>query len=81
MTKQLSALVLLLAMGGFSASVFAATNQGLSKQELDEINASCREESQGAENPQWYADECVDERIQALKEERGLAQPEEKEES
>lgn len=75
MKTKLSALALLLALGGLSSAVVANPNDGISKVDLDQINASCKQEAEGAENPQWYAEECVAERVQALKEQRGLAQP------
>jgi len=73
----MSALVVLLTVAGFSTSVFASQNEDLSKVELDQIKNACKEDARDAENPQWYADECVDERIQALKEEKGLVKPKE----
>ncbi len=75
MKTKLSALALLLTLTGFGSQAVAIENEGLSKADLDKINATCKEESRDAENPEWYADECVAERIQALKEEMGLAQP------
>lgn len=75
MKTQLNALALLFTLIGFSSQAMARENESISKAELDQINASCKEESRDAENPQWYADECIAERIQALKEERGLATP------
>ena len=81
MKTKLSLIALLFGLIGFGSQAIAIENQGLSKVDLDQINASCKEESKGAENPQWYADECVAERVQALKEERGLAKPANKEES
>ena len=75
MKTKLSTLALLLTLTGFGSQAVAIENEGLSKADLDKINATCKEESRDAENPEWYADECVTERIQALKEEMGLAQP------
>jgi len=75
MKTQLSALALLLLLSGFGSLAMANENQGLDKSELDKINAYCKEDARDAETPEWYAQECVDEGIQALKEEKGLAQP------
>jgi len=75
MKTKLSLIALLIGLAGFGTQAVAIENQGLNKVDLDQINATCKEESKGAENPEWYADECVAERVQALKEERGLAQP------
>ena len=79
MKINLSTVALLLFLGGFGSLVTANENQGLSKFDLDQINTSCKEESRDAENPEWYAEECIAERVQALKEERGLVQPEKEE--
>ena len=83
MKTKLGTLALLSALAGLSSVAVANSNDGINKVELEQIHAACKEEARGAENPQWYAEECVDERVQALKVERGLAQPpaEEKEES
>ena len=75
MKTKLTAIALLTGLLGFGSQVLATENQGLSKVDLDQINAACKQESQGAENPQWYAEECAAERVHALKVERGLAQP------
>ena len=75
MKTKLSLIALLFGLTGFGIPLMAVENEGLNKVDLHQINASCKEESQGAENPQWYAEECVAERVQALKEERGLAKP------
>lgn len=75
MKTKLSVLALLLALPGFGGLAMANETEGLNKADLDQINSTCKEESRDAENPEWYADECVTERIQALKEEKGLAQP------
>lgn len=75
MNTKLSALALLLSLFGFAGLATANENEGISKVDLDQITAACKEESKDAENPAWYADECVAERVQALKEEKGLAQP------
>ncbi len=37
----------------------------------DAIKAECKEESQNAESPELYYDECVADRLQALKDEQG----------
>lgn len=77
MKTKLTVLATLLTLFGFANLAMANENEGLSKVDLDQINAACKEESRDAENPSWYAEECVDERIQALKEEKGLVQPNE----
>ena len=79
MNKYFTAVVLLSALLGFGAAVQAKENEGLSKADLDQINNACKQESQGAENPQWYAEECAADRIHALKVERGLAKPKKEE--
>jgi len=77
MKMKLSALALLFALSGAGFQAMAAENEGIDQAEIDEIKTNCKEESQGAENPEWYAQECADERIQALKEERSLVTPKE----
>ncbi|MDH5444979.1 MAG: hypothetical protein OEY52_05440 [Gammaproteobacteria bacterium] len=77
MKTKLSLTLLLTGLIGFGSQTIAKENEGLSKVELDQIKASCKQESKGAENPEWYADECISDRVQALKEERGLAEPKE----
>jgi len=76
MKTKLSVLVLSLTMTISSAAVMAEENKGISKAELEKINIECKEDSRDAVNPEWYADECIAERVQALKEDLGLAQPE-----
>ena len=79
MKTKLSAIALLLSLTGFGTQALAIENQGLNKVDLDQINNVCKQESQGAENPQWYAEECAADRIHALKVERGLAKPKKEE--
>jgi hypothetical protein len=75
MKTKLSLIALLLGLTGFGSQLMAVENEGLNKVDIDQINAACNEDAKDAENPQWYAEECVAERIQALKEERGLVAP------
>ena len=77
MRMKFNVLALLFALSGVGFQAVASQNEGIDQAEIDEIVASCKEESQGAENPEAYSKECADERIQALKEERGLAVPKE----
>jgi len=75
MKSKLSVLVFLLSLLSFGHLAIANENQELSNEDLDEIKSLCQEESTGAENPQSFVSDCVADRIQALKEEKGLAQP------
>lgn len=75
MKTKLTAIALLTGLLGFGSQVLATENQGLNKVDLDQIHAACKQESQGAENPQWYAEECAADRIHALRVERGLEKP------
>lgn len=75
MKTKLSVVALLFAMTAFGSQSMAAENEGLNKADLDQINAACKNDSRDAENPEWYLSECIEEAVQALKVERGLAEP------
>lgn len=71
---KLSVLALLLTFFGFGQLVIANENQGLSLEEMDQIKATCKEDSRDAENPEYYMEECISQTIQAVKEEKGLVE-------
>ncbi|MDH5407605.1 MAG: hypothetical protein OEZ33_09120 [Gammaproteobacteria bacterium] len=72
MKMKLSMLAMLFALFGTGFQAVAAENEGIQQAEIDEIKAACKADARDAEDPAWYAKECVDDRIQAIKEERGL---------
>lgn len=75
MKMRLSLFALLFGLLGISFQSVAMENEGIQQEEIDEIKAVCKEDARDAEDPAWYAKECVDDRIQAIKEERGLVKP------
>ena len=77
MNTKLTTLVLLLSLFGFGSLAVAGQNEGLSKDEVDQITNICTEESRDAEIPKEYAEECIAERVQAMKEDKGLVKPKE----
>ncbi len=79
MKIKLSILTLLLTLSGFGTLALANENQDLSTMELDQIKATCKEDSRDTENLEYYTQECINEGISALKEERGLVVPDKEE--
>lgn len=60
-------LMLLLAAGLLSFNSYAQDMQAAE----ESIKAECKEESKNAESPEIYFEECVADRMQALKDEQG----------
>ena len=62
----------LISMTALLASLFAANSYALDMQAAEaEIKAECVAESKNAENPEIYIEECVADRMQALKDAEG----------
>ena len=69
-------LLLGLLLAGFSTGLYANTET--SQEQLDVITTECRQEAEGAVDADIYAENCVEEKLQALKEQSG---PDEKDKS
>lgn len=77
MKMKAGIIALLFAMSGFVATAYAESEASISQAEMEDIKASCKDEAKDAVTPDWYEQECVNDRVQALKEEKGIAEPKE----
>lgn len=62
--NKLSVFLLALSLTGFS--VASQANTGVSQAEIDAITAECKQEASGAVDEAIYAENCVEEKLQAL---------------
>ena len=60
-------LLLGLMLAGFSGFLSANTETG--QEQMEAITAECKQEAEGAIDADIYAENCVEEKLQALKEE------------
>lgn len=67
MKKTIFMSLLSMSLGLFSLNSYAEEQQAAEQA----IQAECKEESKSAESPEIYFEECVADRMQALKEEQG----------
>ena len=67
MKKQMSILILSLLASSMSFSVQAEAANSAE----EDIKTECREESKNAEVPEIYYEECVADKLQALKDQQG----------
>lgn len=74
--KTKLSVALLLTFFGFSQLASADESQTLSQSEVDQIKATCKEDSHDAINPELYVEQCVSEMTQSLKEEKGIVDSE-----
>lgn len=62
-------LLLGLVLTGYSTGLYANTE--IAQEQLDVITTECKQEAQGAVDADIYAENCVEEKLQALKEQSG----------
>ncbi|MDH5179181.1 MAG: hypothetical protein OEZ39_17830 [Gammaproteobacteria bacterium] len=75
MKMKAGLIALVFATNGIALTAVANPNEGITEVELEQIKLSCKAEAKDAVTPEWYEQECISDSIQALKEQKGIAQP------
>lgn len=72
--NKISVYILGLFFAGISANLSATTD--IDQSQLDAITTECKQEAKGAVYEDIYAENCVEEKLQALKEQSGQGEKE-----